>query len=153
MNPFQAFRNLAARLSPRERLLIGAALAIGFVITAVYGVMLPGQAAARSAADRNALAAADLAEARQLAARVGTTSGLTEEALLSLVASASARGLKVVDSRIVDGAAVLRLASPGSIDVLAWAAEASSAATLTSLSITAAREGGVAADASFGSAS
>jgi len=153
MNPLQALRDAAARLSPRERLLIGAAVAIGFVITAVYGVMLPGQAAARSAADRHARAATDLAEAREHAARIGTTSTLTEEAFSSLVASASARGLKVMDSQIVDGVAVLRLASPGSIDVLVWAAEASSAATLTSLSITAAREGGVAADASFGSAS
>lgn len=153
MSPLQIFRDMAARLSQRERLLIGAALAIGFVMTAVYGVMLPGQAAARSAADRNIRAAADLAEARELAANVGTTSALTAESLRSLVASASARGLEVVDARIVDGAAVLRLASPGSIDVLAWAAEASSAATLTSLSITAAHEGGVAADASFGGAS
>ena len=153
MTPLQVFRDTAARLSSRERLLIGAAVAIGFVVTAVYGVMLPGQAAARSAADRHTRAAADLAEARELAARIGTTSTLTEGALSSLVASASARGLKVIDSQIVDGVAVLRLASPGSIDVLVWAAEASSAATLTSLSITAAREGGVAADASFGSAS
>jgi Type II secretion system (T2SS), protein M len=153
MSPLQTLRDTAARLSPRERLLIGAALAIGFIIAAVYGVMLPGQAAARSAADRNALAATDLAEARVLAANIGTSSALTEEALLSLVASASARGLEVTDSRIVDGAAVLRLASPGSIDVLAWAAEATSAATLTSLSITTAREGGVTADASFGGAS
>lgn len=153
MNPLQALRDMAARLSPREQTLIGAAMAIGFVMTAVYGVMLPGQAAARSAADRNTRAAADLAEVRALAVNVGTTSALTEASLQSLVASASARGLEVIDSRIVDGAAVLRLASPGSIDVLAWAAEASSAATLTSLSITAAREGGVAADASFGGAS
>ncbi len=153
MKLLQPLRDAAARLSPRERLLIAAALAIGFVITAIYGVMLPGQAAARSAADRNARAAVDLVEARALAAGIGSAPTLTEEGLAQLVASASARGLKVLDARIVDGGAVLRLASPGSIDVLTWAAEASSAATLISLSITAAREGGVAADASFGSAS
>lgn len=153
MKLLHPLRDAAARLSPRERLLVGAALAIGFVITAIYGVMLPGQAAARSAADRNARAAVDLVEARALAVGIGSTPTLTEEALARLVASASARGLKVLDARIVDGAAVLRLASPGSIDVLAWAAEASSAATLISLSITAARESGVAVDASFGSAS
>jgi hypothetical protein len=37
--------------------------------------------------------------------------------------------------------------------LFAWAAKASDAVTLTSLSITAAREGGVAADASFGGSS
>ena len=58
MTPLQVFRDTAARLSSRERLLIGAAVAIGFVVTAVYGVMLPGQIAARSAADRMAGTAA-----------------------------------------------------------------------------------------------
>jgi len=144
-------RETGRRLSPRERLLIGAALAIGFGLIAVYGVMLPGQAAARSAADRNARAAADLAEARGLAAGLGSAAVVTEDTLASLTASASARGLKVLDARLSDGAAVLRLASPGSIDVLAWIAEQSGAAALTSLSITAEIDGGVAADAAFGS--
>jgi uncharacterized protein involved in exopolysaccharide biosynthesis len=153
MKLLQTIRDAVARLSPRERILVGAALAIGFAITAVYGVMLPGQSAARSAADRHARAAADLVEARELAARIDAAPTLTEEALAQLEASASAQGLTVLDARIVDGAAVLRLASPRSIDVLAWATEASGAAVLTSLSITAAREGGVSADASFGASS
>lgn len=153
MKLLQTLHGAVAQLSPRERVLVGAALAIGFVITAVYGVMLPGQSAARSAADRHARAAADLAEARELAANIDAAPTLTEDALAQLSASASAQGLTVLDARIVDGAAVLRLASSRSIDVLAWAAGASSAVVLTSLSITAAREGGVAADASFGGAS
>jgi hypothetical protein len=153
MKLLQTLREAVTRLSARERILVGAALAIGFVITAVYGMMLPGQSASRSAADRHAQAAADLVEARELAAKIDAAPTLTEEALTQLEASALAQGLTVVDARIVDGAAVLRLASPRSIDVLAWAAEASGAVVLTSLSITAAREGGVAADASFGGAS
>jgi hypothetical protein len=153
MKLLQTLRDVLARLSPRERILVGTALAIGFVITAVYGVMLPGQTSARSAADRHDRAAADLVEAREIAAKIDAAPTLTEEAVAQLAASASAQGLTVLDARIVDGAAVLRLASPRSIDVLAWAAEASDAVVLTSLSITAAREGGVAADASFGGAS
>ena len=151
MNLVERLREARRRLSPRERVLIGAALAIGFVLTAVYGVMLPGQAAARSAADRNARAAADLAEARDLAVGLESAAAVTEDTLATLTASASARGLKVLDARLSDGAAVLRLASPGSIDVLAWIAEQSGAAVLTSLSITTAIDGGVAADAAFGS--
>jgi len=151
MNLVERLREVGRRLSPRERLLIGAALAIGFGLTAVYGVMLPGQAAARSAADRNARAAADLAEARHLAVGLESAASVTEDTLATLTASASARGLKVLDARLSDGTAVLRLASPGSIDVLAWIAEQSGAAALTSLSITAEIGGGVAADAAFGS--
>lgn len=150
MKLLQRIHDAVARLSPRERVLVGTALAIGFVITAVYGVMLPGQSAARSAADRHARAAADFVEALELASQIGVAPTIAEEALAQLEASASAQGLTVLDARIVDGAAILRLASPRSIDVLAWATEASGAAVLTSLSITAAREGGVSADASFG---
>ncbi len=153
MKLLRPIRDAVARLSPRERVLIGTALAIGFVITAVYGVMLPGNSAARSSADRHARAAADLVEARELASKIGAAPTITEEALAQLEASASAQGLTVLDARIVDGAAILRLASPRSIDVLAWATEASGATVLTSLSITATREGGVSADASFGVAS
>jgi len=153
MKVLHAFRDAIMRLSPRERVLITAALVIGFIISAVYGVMLPGQSAARSAADRHALAAADLAEAHELASTIDTAPRLTEEALAQLTASASALGLTVLEARIVDGSAVLRLASSRSLDVLAWAAKASDVVTLTSLSITAAREGGVAADASFGGSS
>jgi hypothetical protein len=153
MKTRQLIREAALRLSPRERLLIGAALAISFVLVSIYGVMLPGQAAARSALDRNARASANLAEARALAANLGAALGVSETSLADLVASASARGLTVLDARITDGAAVLKLGSPGSVDVLAWAAEAADAATLTSLSITSSREGGVAADASFGGVS
>jgi hypothetical protein len=153
MKLLHTFRDAIMRLSPRERLLITAALVICFIISSVYGVMLPGQSAARSAADRHALAAADLAEARELASTIAADPRLTEEALAQLTGSASAQGLTVLDSRIVDGSAVLRLASSRSIDVLAWAAKASDAVTLTSLSITAARECWVAADASFGGSS
>ena len=151
MNLVERLHEAGRRLSPRERLLIGAALSIAFGLTAVYGVMLPGQAAARSAADRNARAAADLAEARDLAVGLGSAASVTEDTLATLTASASARGLKVLDARLSDGAAVLRLASPGSIDVLAWIAEQGGSAALTSLSITAEIDGGVAADAAFGS--
>lgn len=153
MKLFQPLGGAVARLSQRERLLAGAALMIGYVMISIYGILLPGQAAARSAADRNVRAASELAEAQTLAARAGAVTSVTEEALAQLVASASARGLTVLDSRIVDGAAVLKLGSAGSVDVLAWVAETSSSATLTSLSITAAREGGVAVEASFGRAS
>lgn len=153
MKAFQTLREAAGRLSPRERFLVLVALVIGFAIVAIYGVMLPGYAAAQSAASRHARAEADLVEARTLAAIVGATTSLTEESLASLVASASARGLNVLDARIVEGAAVLRMASPNSINVLAWVAESSQAATLTSLAITADRTGGVAVDAAFGSAS
>lgn len=138
------------RLSPRERVLIGSALAIGFVMVCIYGVLLPGQAAARSAADRNARAAAELAEARVLASRAGAVATVSEDAMANLVESATARGLTVVHANLVEGAAQLKLNSAASVDVLAWAAEVSNAVTITSLSITAAREGGVAADVSFG---
>lgn len=153
MKMLQPARDAVSRLSARERLLIGAALAISFVAVSVYGVMLPGQAAARSAEDRNVRASADLSEARTLAAGLTAAPEATEAALAELVASASARGLTVLDARIIDGAAVLKLGSLGSIDVLTWVAEAADAAMLTSLSITSSREGGVAADASFGRAS
>ena len=58
--------------SPRERILLLCAAAVAGVILLLQGVLVPGQAAARSASARNTVAAAELAEARVIAASLRT---------------------------------------------------------------------------------
>lgn len=126
----------ASRISPRERILLGLAVAIALVMTSIYAVRLPGEAAARSAADRNARAAADLTEARNLASTPSIA--LDAEAQMEqLAVLAAEHNLDVLDWAAADGVVTLRMRSGGSADVLAWAAKAATQATpLSSLSIT-----------------
>jgi hypothetical protein len=144
-----------ARLSLRERLLTGLALAICFVVLSIYVVRVPGDAAARSAASRNNQAAADLAEARALAAQ---DSDSTQQSALPhldrLIALAAQHGLVVVDFRQAEGTVELQMNSESSTKVIAWAAEASvDTAPLTSLSITREGPSGLAVKAAFKGAS
>lgn len=136
MKPFALLRNSLSRLSPREQLMLGIALAIGFVMFSLYVVRFPGEAAARSATSRNLQAANDLAEARMLAAR-GEAAPQSDLALLERLASlAATHGVTIIDSRVANDALLFRISSPGSREALAWAAEASAtAAPLRSLSI------------------
>jgi type II secretory pathway component PulM len=124
-----------SQLSPRERILLGLAVAIALVIVAIYAVRLPGEAAAHSAADRNARAAADLAEAHRLAASAKTTLA-AEGQVERLAALAAEHNLDVLDWQAADGVVTLRMRSEGSADVLAWAARAAEQHTpLSRLSI------------------
>lgn len=137
MRMLAGLRDTFTRLSSRERLLLGAAAAIAFAMSAIYGVRLPGEAAALSAANRNARAAADLAETRMLAADAASVHASGEMRLEQLKGLASAQGINVVDARAVDGELTLSMRSQTSSDVVAWAALASEqAAPLRSLSIT-----------------
>ncbi len=143
--------NLLSRLSPREKLLVGLAVAICFVMGALYLVRFPGEGAARSAASRNAQAAAELAEARTLASQGSNLAQQPAQPHLDrLLGLAAQHGLVIIDSRQADGAIVLRMSSENSAKVLAWAAEASvTAAPLSSLSITQDAVAGLAIEASF----
>jgi hypothetical protein len=126
----------ASRFSPRERMLLGLAVAIALVMTSIYAVRLPGEAAARSAADRNARAAMDLAEARNLVSAPPIAQD-AEAQMVQLAALAAEHNLDVLDWTAADGVVTLRMRSGGSSDVLAWAAKAATQATpLSSLSIT-----------------
>lgn len=137
MKLFSSLSGAVSRLSARERLLLGVATAIGAVMLAIYAVRLPGEAAARSASSRNALAAVDLTEARALTAGNGSTNESDKTLLDQLSMLATERGLSVVDSRVVGDGLVLLVSSPSSSGALAWAAEASATTTpLRSLSIT-----------------
>lgn len=138
-----------ARLSPRERGLVALAGALISALALVYGVLKPGLDARSSAESRHARAVADLSEAHSLADDVAT-SDPTPQLLEALSSSATAHGLTVIDAQLVDGQAVLRIASVSSRDVLAWAATAShSALPLHSLTMARAGAGSLAIDATF----
>jgi len=127
--------SVLSRLSARERVLaaISGVLVVGLAL--FYGLLTPGLDARSSAESRNARAAADIAEARGLASDVSVRSP-DERLLAALTASAAAHGLTVIEAQLVDGSAVLRVASASSRDVLAWAAAAShTALPLRSLAI------------------
>jgi len=150
MKLFAPLSNTLSRLSPREQLLLGVALVIGFTMIALYGVRFPGEAAARSAASRNLQAASELAEARTLP--VGSETVVQSDAALlaRLTALAVEHGVTIIDSRAAEGALVLGVTSPGSREALAWAAEASrTAAPLRSLSITQGAAARLAIEVSF----
>lgn len=138
-----------ARLSPRERGLVALAGAMICALALVYGVLKPGLDARSSAESRHVRAVADLSEAHSFA-NDAATSEPTPQLLEALFASATAHGLTVIDAQLVDGQAVLRIASVSSRDVLAWAATASHSA-LPLHSLTMAREdaGSLAIDATF----
>lgn len=154
MKFFAPVSSSLSRLSPREQLLLGLALVIGFVMVALYLVRFPGEAAARSAASRNLQAASELAEARALAASNATVPESDATLLERLTALATNHGVTIIDSRAVEGALVLRITAPGSREALAWAAEASNtAAPLRSLSITQGGAAQLAIEAAFAGAS
>ncbi len=142
------------RLSRREQILIGVALVAGFAMAALYLVRFPGEAAARSAANRNLLAARELAEARTLAASSVTTSTTGAALLERLQALAATHGVAILGSRASDGVLVLQIMSPDSRQALAWAADASAtAAPLRSLSIAPGDDAQLAIEAAFAGAS
>lgn len=149
MKIFAGVRDALARLSARERLLLGAAIAIAGMITAVYGLRLPGEAAASSASNRNARAAADLAEVRMLASAVSASQTSDHTRLERLKDLATESGLEVLDARMADSELKISLRSPTSVNAVAWAALASEqAAPLRTLSITR-QASGLAVEASF----
>lgn len=140
-----------SRLSARERLLVTVASALLALIALIYGVLMPGLDARVSAQSRNERAAADLAEAQRLVVVAdAATPALTQGDVDALTASATSRGLMIIEAKLEDGAAILRIASTNSHDVIAWAAEASSAAIpLRSLAIARDETGELAVDAAF----
>lgn len=128
-----------SRLTLRERVLAGIALALAGSAGLYYGVFAPGLTARASAQSRYDRAAADLAEARSLAQLTATRAPARED-LEKLTTSAAALGLTVTSSDITDGAAVLYLSASGAPDVLAWAAAASNS-ILPLRSLTVRRDG------------
>jgi len=122
------------RLSPRERLLGGIALALVLVIGLIYGGLMPGMTAARSAATRNADAAANLSTIQALAAPDNlATPGAADANALRL--SAEAAGLQVSGQDQADGRLTMTVVAPGPQAVLSWLAANSGTATIESFVI------------------
>lgn len=140
--------------SPRERILLVGAMAIAGVILLLQGVLIPGQAAARSAFARNTAAAAELAEARAIAASLRTDAARGAGMAERLIQSATEHGLTIIEHSTADGVVAVRLSSESSVSVLAWADAAARRdnAALRTLSISRDQTGGVIVDASFSGA-
>lgn len=140
--------------SPRERILLLGAAAVAGVILLLQGVLIPGQAAARSASARNTAAAGELAEARAIAASLRTDAARGAGMVERLVQSATEHGLTVIEHSTADGVVAVRLASDSSVSVLAWADAGARQdnAALRTLSISRDQTGGVIVDASFSGA-
>lgn len=130
------------RLSPRERMLGGIALALTLVIGLIYGGLMPGMNAARSAATRDVDAAADLSVIRSLASSPGLGAPRAiDTAKMKL--SAEAGGLVVVDQQPTDTGLTMEVTAPGPQAVLSWLAANASAASIESFAIEPAGNGGV----------
>lgn len=136
-------------LSPRERGMIAFALMLLLVLGIVYGVLMPGQASARSAGDRSIEAAKDLAASRALAASI--TAAPTEQIdTAGLRQAAEGAGLVVIEATSGPGSMQLRLRGPAPAPVLAWLAGASKHAAVNSVVIDADPSGGVTAHVILG---
>lgn len=136
------------RLSPRERLLGGIALTLTLVIGSIYGGLMPGLNAARSAVTRNADAAADLTVIRSLASLpgLGAPRGL-DNAALSL--SAEANGLVVVDQKPAGAGLTMVVTGSGPDAIIRWLAANASTATVDSFAIEPSGNGGVTGHVTF----
>jgi type II secretory pathway component PulM len=146
-----AVHSALQRFSPRERMLGGVALVLIIVLGLVYGAMLPGISAARSAAARNAEAARELSTIRALAGSVTRIKAGPVDAE-TLRQSAEASGLVVVDQRADDGGLRMSVSAPGPRQILIWLAEASTATAVVGFVISPAAAGGAAGDVSFAGA-
>lgn len=139
---------LIQRLSPRERLLGGLATALLLIIGLVYGAMIPGLNGARSAATRNASAAADLALIRSLAASSGTGAPAAIDAG-ALRLSAETAGLAVGDLQAAEDVLTMTVTAGLPQTVLSWLAANSGAAAVESFVIEAGPAGSVSATIRF----
>lgn len=138
-----------SKLTLRERVLAGMALTLAGGLGLFYGLYAPGLAADASAQSRYDRAAADLAEARDLA-RLIVPRAPGQQDLEALTALASERGLTVASAVISEGSAVLSLSSSSAPAVLAWAAAASQTILpLRSLSVRREGAGALLIDAAF----
>lgn len=128
------------RLSPRERLLGGIALVLVLVIGLVYGGLMPGMNAARSAATRYVDAAADLALIRSLAPAAGIGApGVVDAGLLRQ--SAEQAGLVVIDEKPAESGLTMIVSAPAPQPILSWLAANSSVAPVDSFVIEASGDG------------
>jgi hypothetical protein len=136
------------RLSPRERMLGGIALALTLVIGLIYGGLMPGMNAARSAATRNVDAAADLSVIRSLASSPDLGAPLTVDPSM-LKMTAEAAGLVVVDQRQTDPGLTMTVNAPGPQAILSWLAANANTATIETFAIEPTGNGGVTASVRF----
>ncbi|MDP3492654.1 MAG: type II secretion system protein GspM [Hyphomonadaceae bacterium] len=129
------------RLSPRERTLVSAALALVLITGLIYGVMMPGMAAARSAANRNADATENLGAARSLSASLSQAKAATT--LDTLRQSAEANGLAIVEASANADGVMMRVRSQGPASILAWLANSRGTAVMRTIAIEPDPSGGV----------
>jgi type II secretory pathway component PulM len=127
-------------LSPRERRLIGFAVSLAALVGLIYGVLMPGLAAARSAESRRDTAAAELATARQLAAIARSPEAQADAG--SLEGAAREAGFTVVAAQ----GGTLRLQAQGPATVLAWLGNPDHGVRFDSVVMSAASTGGITAD-------
>lgn len=139
--------SLIQRLSPRERLLSGAAITLLLIIGLVYGGLMPGLSGARSAATRNADAAADLSLIRSLAGSGAEAPGAIDVGALKQ--SAEAAGLAVVVQQAADGFLTMNVTAAAPHVILGWLAANSRAAAIESFVIEAGPSGDVTANVRF----
>jgi len=136
------------RLSPRERMLGAVALMLVLVLGLVYGGLMPGMAAARSAAVRNADAEIELSVIRSLAPAATTGAASTVDTG-ALQQSAEAAGLVIVDQRAVDGGVMMTVTASDARGVLRWLTANAGVAAIESFVVDAASTGGVTANVQF----
>jgi hypothetical protein len=148
MSQKSSISGMIQRLSSRERMLGGIALTLTLVIGLIYGGLMPGMNAARSAVTRNVDAAADLSVIRSLASSPSLGApGAIDATALRL--SAETAGLVVVDQRPEDPGLAMTVTAPGAQTVLRWMAASASAAPIENFAIEPAGNGGVTASVRF----
>ncbi len=136
-------------LSPRERVLITLAAALVIVVGLVYGGLMPGLSAARSAENRNVDATRDHAAAHALAAALATPKPM-QVAQEELRASIEAAGLTLVEATPDQSGTRLRVRGSGPAAILAWIAAIADRSALNSALVEPDPSGGVVADIRLG---
>lgn len=149
MSQRSTIHTMIQRLSPRERTLGGIALALTLVIGLIYGGLMPGMGAARSAATRNVDAAAELSLIRSLASSPRLAAPAAIDAA-ALKLSAESGGLVVVDQEPANRGLTMIVNAPSPQAVLSWLATNSSAAPVESFAIEPSGNGGVTGKIRFG---
>lgn len=159
VKPARTSNSAWARMSPRERTLVGVAVALSAVIAAVYLGVLPGLDAARSAESRRDRAAAELVAVRNLAAEAAALSNAAAtapegDAMAAVGALAADAGLQL--SELTNAGAptndiVARVSAPSSAAILRWvsAVQSQTGIGARTFSLSAAPADGVIATVTF----
>ncbi|MDZ4762253.1 MAG: type II secretion system protein GspM [Alphaproteobacteria bacterium] len=113
-------------LAPRERILIQAAMGLMITLAAIYGGLIPGLQAEKSAADRHRHAQVEMAAIQSLALSVADhlsrAAAAPADPAPAIREVAASYGLSVQGIEPSDGSVIVEVRAPSSSSILSWIA-------------------------------